>query len=160
MHHPRAPSDRNIDKIAQNVTGFEHRPGGKNDTNVHLKDIEFYLSTVPDATVDDRILLEGPLIRKSTNSLIKLAPPTNGKAAKIITIRNLVDASREITAPVKDDTKTPPIRNKQGKTAIPMVSRNQSGMNKKDLDAIKRVMEQVHKEEKEKVDLVSAPSAP
>lgn len=77
-----------------------------------------------------------------------------------LTIRNLVDASREITAPVKDDTKTPPIRNKQGKTAIPMVSRNQSGMNKKDLDAIKRVMEQVHKEEKEKVDLVSAPSAP
>uniref|UniRef100_A0A671U1B6 Uncharacterized protein n=1 Tax=Sparus aurata TaxID=8175 RepID=A0A671U1B6_SPAAU len=56
-YHPRAPSDRDLDKIARNITRYEPKPGGKNDTNAYLKDIEFYLRRFPDATVEDRLYL-------------------------------------------------------------------------------------------------------
>ena len=49
-------------------------------------------------------------------------PLTNGKAAVIITIGNLIGTSFEITAPVKDDSKTLPMRKKKGGTPIPVVS--------------------------------------
>lgn len=53
----RAPTDRDLDKIARNITRFEPKPGGTHNTQHYLNDIEYYLRRFPDATVDDRIYL-------------------------------------------------------------------------------------------------------
>lgn len=51
------PTDRDLDKIAQNSPCFEPNLEGSHDTSIYLKDIDFYLRKFPNATIDDQIYL-------------------------------------------------------------------------------------------------------
>uniref|UniRef100_A0A3B3CMS8 Uncharacterized protein n=1 Tax=Oryzias melastigma TaxID=30732 RepID=A0A3B3CMS8_ORYME len=52
-----APSDRELDKIARNISRFEPIPGGSNDICSYLNDIDFYLQRFPNVTIEDGIYL-------------------------------------------------------------------------------------------------------
>ncbi|XP_035530703.1 uncharacterized protein LOC118337705, partial [Morone saxatilis] len=73
-HYPRGPSDRDLDKIARNITRFEPKPGGKNDAREYLNDIEFYLRTFPNATVEDRIYLIKGTASQKVSKFIERQP--------------------------------------------------------------------------------------
>uniref|UniRef100_A0A671WJS1 Uncharacterized protein n=1 Tax=Sparus aurata TaxID=8175 RepID=A0A671WJS1_SPAAU len=75
VHHSRAPSDRDLDKIARNITRYEPKAGGKNDTKAYLEDIKFYLGRFPDATVDDRLYLIRGTSSQKVNKFIDRQTP-------------------------------------------------------------------------------------
>ncbi|KAL7384009.1 hypothetical protein ABVT39_022583 [Epinephelus coioides] len=56
-HFAQGPSDRDLDKIARNITRFEPNLGGSHHTNLYLRDIDFYLWKFPNASVNDKIYL-------------------------------------------------------------------------------------------------------
>uniref|UniRef100_A0A3B4XT43 Uncharacterized protein n=1 Tax=Seriola lalandi dorsalis TaxID=1841481 RepID=A0A3B4XT43_SERLL len=56
-HTSQGPSDRELDKIARNISHFEPSPDCSHDITTYLKDIDFYLRRLPNATADDRMYL-------------------------------------------------------------------------------------------------------
>ncbi|KAL7382301.1 hypothetical protein ABVT39_020283 [Epinephelus coioides] len=56
-HFAQGLSDRDLDKIARNITRFEPNLGGSHDTNLYLRDIDFYLRKLLNTTVNNKIYL-------------------------------------------------------------------------------------------------------
>lgn len=69
-----SPSDRDLDKIACNITRFEPQLGGSHHTSTYLKDIDFYLQKFSNATVDDRIYLIAVTSSSDVSSFIERQP--------------------------------------------------------------------------------------
>lgn len=72
--HSLSPSDRDLDKIARHITRFQPSAGGSNETNIYLKDIDYYLRKFPAATVDDKIYLIKVTSSREVSSFIERQP--------------------------------------------------------------------------------------
>uniref|UniRef100_A0A3B1IH95 Uncharacterized protein n=1 Tax=Astyanax mexicanus TaxID=7994 RepID=A0A3B1IH95_ASTMX len=75
MARPITPSDRDLDKVARNISRFEPKPGCPNDIHLYLNDIDYYLRRFPLATIDDRIYLIKITSSRDVSSFIERQPP-------------------------------------------------------------------------------------